>query len=874
LAALFSIANFFTKNFMMKKPAALIVLFLVSQIILAQQKPDSLQTVSWPDTIKRTQFNEGVISDPLQLILGKEPGAEVYKAGSDPNVPSDLIIRGSYGLYSETHPLYLIDGIIGGDLFMVPPQEIESVKILKNLAETSFYGTEGSNGVVLIITKKGKKNRHLSVDFNTAVSMSQTKGLSGLLSADEMRQQALMYPEIEFTDGGASTDWQDELFRTAVSQSYQLALGGTLKNTTYRLSFDHIDQPGNVIGSGMSITGGSVSLSQTAFKKKLRVDGMVSFYQSQSDFIFYPAQINEENLFYQIFIQNPTDPVYTSDGSTYNQSQRVFQYSNPVALVNTITNEGKTKQLSAVLKATWDIWKGFGIKFSGSYTDNKTTTLYDRPAGAYPGAVGYSKNGMDDNSRFNLLAGLTYNKCLGNKHFFDLFAGYIYRSSTRENLVDLYNAHSITVEQTMATLKYNDYSFRTDLNYHFMQKYHIGLVLNQEHDQSNVTPYENGKTLDWGQWIFYPGISVSWEINREKFMKKIKAVSTLILKGSYGMAGTRPKAAYLSDYNPGLTNNKLEIETTAEFTTGLEAGFVRNRMMAEIEYYNRNTNNAITRQHVPVPPSLVPYSYQNGMQVTNSGIELKVMARVIDKKKMTWNSILCFSMNKNEVTSVEENATMNSGYIGYYFHYTDSPYILTTISGHSVLAFNLPVSVGYHDGQPIYEQKDGGFTNNVNQAKRNISDKVFPDYIFSWTNSFTILKSIDVSLLFQYVAGHRIFNGTRMYLSIPSNYLNLNTIPEAENNYNAGVYILPFSDLYLENASYLRLENLSVGYTYVPQNMKWKGKLRVYLAVNNLFTITGYSGLDPAFNYNSPGLDYFNTYPKNHVYTLGINLEI
>jgi hypothetical protein len=253
---------------------------------------------------------------------------------------------------------------------------------------------------------------------------------------------------------------------------------------------------------------------------------------------------------------------------------------------------------------------------------------------------------------------------------------------------------------------------------------------------------------------------------------------------------------------------------------------------------------------------------------------MKVMARVIDKKKLTWNSILGFSMNKNKVASVEENASMNSGYIGYYFHYTDSPYILTTISDHNVLAFNLPVSVGYHDGQPIYEQNDGGFTNNVNQAKRNISDKVFPDYIFSWTNSFTILKSIDVSLMFQYVAGHRIFNATGMYLSDPSHYLNLNTIPEAESNYNEGVYILPFSDLYLENASYLRLENLSVGYTYVPQNMKWKGKLRVYLAVNNLFTITGYSGLDPAFNYNSPGLDYFNTYPKNHVYTLGINLEI
>jgi iron complex outermembrane receptor protein len=128
--------------------------------------------------------------------------------------------------------------------------------------------------------------------------------------------------------------------------------------------------------------------------------------------------------------------------------------------------------------------------------------------------------------------------------------------------------------------------------------------------------------------------------------------------------------------------------------------------------------------------------------------------------------------------------------------------------------------------------------------------------------------------MFRYVSGHRIFNGTRMYLSDPNYYLSKNTLPEAETNVDAGVIIIPLCDMYLENASYLRLENLSVGYTFVPKESKWKGSLRVYLAIDNVFTITGYSGLDPEFNYNSPGLDYFNTYPKSRTYTLGINLEI
>lgn len=859
---------------MMKKLYPLLVLFLFSQIILAQQKPDSLKPVSWPDTITRAQFNEGVISDPLQLILGKEPGAEVYKAGSDPNVPSSFMIRGAYGLYSETYPLYVIDGIIGGDLFMVPPQEIESVKILKNLAETSFYGSEGTNGVILLTTKTGKKNKRLSVNFNTAVSLGQITGLPYLFTADQMREKAQTHNDINFNDGGASTNWQDELFRTTVSQSYQLALGGTLKNTTYRVSFNHIDQPGNVRASDRNITGVSVKLSQTAFKKRLQVDGLVSYYRTKSHTISYPAGRFGETLFYQIFNQNPTDPVYTPDGSSYYQGQRVYQYYNPKALIAMIDNEWTSEQRSALLNATWDIWKGLGIKFSGSYNDNKTNTLYDRLAGAYPGATSYTMEGTDSYTRTNLLAGLIFNRCLGKKHFFDLFAGYMFRSFTQENELFKYQNNSTTGDYSLAWSHYRDYGLRANLNYNFRQKYFLGVVINQEHYQSNITPEKNGTTLGWGQWVFYPGITTSWNIGREKFMKKIKPVSTLILKGSYGIAGARPKAEYLSESNAGYNNKELTTEKTAEFTAGLDAGFFRNRIMTGIEYYHRKTSNAIIQQYLPVPPNVTPYSYRNGMSMTNSGIELKIIARVMDKKMIGWNSILCLSRNKNKVISIEGEESINSGYVDYYMMYSNSPYILTTTSGHSVLAYNLPVFKGYYNGQPVYETEDGGATTNVELAKRRISDQVFPDYILSWTNCFTLLKSFDLSLMFRYVSGHRIFNGTRMYLSIPSNYLTLNTLPEAESNYEAGVLRIPFSNMYLENASYLRLENLSVGYTFIPQNMKWKGRLRVYLAVNNLFTITGYSGLDPAFNYTSPGLDYFNTYPKNREYTLGINLEI
>lgn len=857
----------------MKQIYALLILLLFGQIINAQQKADSLKPLSWPETASHTQFNEGVISDPLQLILGKVPGAEVFKSGSDPNVASSLMVRGNYGLYSQSGPLYVIDGIVGGDLFLVPPREIESIKILKNFAETSFYGIEGSNGVVLVNTKSGSANKKLSITFNPSVSLSQTRGLRDLLTADGMREQAHSHDELIFHDGGAGTNWQDELFRSTVTQSYQLALGGTLKNTNYRVSFNHIDQPGNVMGSSRNVSGGSVKILQTGLKKKLRVSGLVSYYLTKSHVLDYPASRSGENLFYQVFNYNPTDPVYTPGGS-YNQANRVFQYYNPLALDNMISNNEKTDQLSAVLNADWEVWKGLGIKFTASYNDNKTGTLYNRQEGAYPNATPYTKEGKDTYTRTDLLAGLTYKRHLGIKHFLDIFAGYMFRSSAREDELSIYYSHSPTGDYSLDKIKYKDYGLRATVNYNFRQKYYLGLVVNQEHAQSNATPEYNGTTLGWGQWAFYPGITASWEISREGFMKKIKPISTLVLKGSYGTAGARPKDQYISLDNTGYKNKELWIEKTTEITAGLDLGFIRNRILAEIEYYNRNTGNAIYPQPLPVPPNLFPYSYRNGMKVNNSGIEIKLMSRVIDKDQMKWNSILCFSKNKNKVVSVEGQSSHYSGNIDYYFYQTNLPYVLTTTSGHSILAYNLPVFLAYYQGQPVYERKGGGYTNSVDQANRQINDLVFPDYILSWTNSFTLFRYFDLSLMFRYVSGHHIFNGTRVFLSDPTHYLTLNTLPEAEANYTAGVTRLSFSDMYLENASYLRLENLSVGYTFIPKESKWKGSLRIYLAASNLFTLTGYTGLDPEFNYNSPGIDYFNTYPKSRVYTLGISLEI
>ena len=846
-------------------------LILISSFGFAQQKTDSLSPVHWSDTITRDQFNEGVILDPAQLILGKEPGAEVFKAGSDPNVASSIMVRGIYSQYSENKPLYVIDGIEGGDLFLIPPREIESIRILKNLSETGFYGSEGTHGVILVTTRQGVKNKRLSLDFNTSVSLGQLTHLPDLLSAQDMREQAQTHQEIFFNDGEASTDWQDELFRTSVSQSYQLGVGGTLKNTTYRISLDHVDQPGNVKGSDRNVTGGQINLTQTALKNKLQVDARASYYHTKSEILNYPVNDWKENIFNQICIHNPTDPVYAPDGSYY-ESSRAYNYINPAALSDNITREVTNDQVSALLNVRWEIWKRLGIKLSGSLINIQADSLMNRPANAYFDAFYLNREGSVNRTRANLLAGLTYNRCLGEAHFIDLFAGYVFRSiSEKYDLTYDYNVPYLDGTYH-STVKYHDHSFRASLDYSYRQKYTLHLMINEEHDQSDIKTIYDSQVQNWGQWMFYPGVSASWNIARERFMDSVNVFSTLLLTGSFGIAGARPNADYFSLYNTGYTNGLLEIEKTTEFTAALDAGFFRNRLMTEIEYYHRTTDNATTRFSQSVPPNLWEFSYANGMKLNNTGIEAKIMS-CIDKKKFLWKSMLGFTWNKNEVVSLAEHAggksmtLVGSGMLG-----NDYSLFITSV-GNSLLAFNLPVFVRYNNGLPVY-QRETGYTYLVYDATRDISDDVYPKYILSWTNSFTILKNVDFSFLLRYVGGHRIFQMTRRTLSDPTFYLNLNTLPDAGTNYDEGVEILPFSDLYLENASYLRLENLTAGYTFFPKNAKWTGSLRIFLSVNNLFTITDYSGYDPSFNPDNPGLDYFNIYPKNRVYTIGISLLI
>jgi iron complex outermembrane receptor protein len=510
---------------------------------------------------------------------------------------------------------------------------------------------------------------------------------------------------------------------------------------------------------------------------------------------------------------------------------------------------------------------------TGSYAGYEVSYRYYRPDESTPGSKTLSADGTDKTSRYNLLAGLTYRGYAGKQHSFDMFAGYVLRSVT--NQVDNfsnYNNGGITQHS-----RYNQYMFDNcflaTIDYGFRNKYFAGIVINQEHN-TNGFGFISDHAPAWGQWVFYPGITASWNIGREKFMKNIGWISALILKGSYGKAGTRPYPSRMPGANLLSENDSLQTEITDEFTGALEAGFLKNRILARIEYYYQHTGNAMIAVALNLPPNLNQYTLVNGMKISNSGIEFKLMADIIKRKEFAWNSVLGFSMNKNKVKYMELIKSMYSGVVDYYSAWTDHPFAITTTTGYSLLAFNLPVFVDYYDHQPLYENENGGYTLHLDEAKREITDKVYPAYIFSWYNTFNVLKSFDVSVLFRYVAGHRIFNGTRMYLSVPSNYLYVNTLPEAESNYENGISNVPFGDLYLENASYLRLENLSVGYTFVPGNKKWAEGLKIYFAFGNLFTITGYTGSDPSFNYDSPGLDYFNTYPTNRTYTLGISLGI
>lgn len=885
-----------------------------------QKKTDKTGAVSM---VKSEDLNGGVITDPIQSLQGKVAGVSVAKSGGDPSSPFNIRIRGASGYDASTQPLIVVDGIANADLTIVSPEDIESYNVLKDAASTAIYGSQGSNGVILITTKKGnrsgkggesKDGTYSNVEFTSQFSVEKIAKKLKVLSAGQMRDfaQVLLtaaqkvHPNYTmdsvFRDGGASTDWQNQVYRIGYSMTNSLSLSGGSKHGSYLGSVSQSNWDGIMKGTSKKRTTAHIDITHKALNDHLTIAGNLMAAFEKNDYQSYSG-FGQDDIIYQTISRNPTDPVFNPDGSYY-KSSRVFNYENPISIIDQETNNRYNKKFLGGLKLDLEIVKGLIGSVNLGFTSDDQQFNYFRPANLYQSAdVGFgSKSYKNDLKKLIEVTG-TYSTTFSAKHNLNILGGYSWQQdnyngfsaqgrdaqspySGPDNLATLNNLNwgDIASYRGQSTLV----GFFGRVQYNYSSKYFFSGSLRRDGSS------KFGANHKWG---WFPTAAVGWSLDREKFMHSVKWIDQLKIRASYGISGNDKIGDYLSivvwqptgrtinpetgqyviTYNANWNANPdLKWEETTEINLGLDFAILKERLSGTLEVYSKKTKDLLGRYSVPVPPNSFPYTYMNTGSLSNKGIELFLQAYIVMMKNFSWKSSLTFARNQTKILDLGvffANQVRKEGYLTGRGLIGDQNYVTGLIQGGDIGAFYLPTYVTLKDGVFIYQSESGGYTQDLTKAKRTIIGSPAPKFEIGWSNNLTVFKHWNLDMAFRAWIGNHIYNATKMFFDSPNILPSLNAVPSAIDWYNQGrTSGASIADFYVEDASFLKLDYISLSYDFNLSKTKWISKLSLFISANNVFTITGYSGVDPETNITgvSFGIDQYNVYPKTRSYTIGL----
>jgi TonB-linked SusC/RagA family outer membrane protein len=856
------------------------------------------------------EINAGVLTDAIQSIQGKVAGVIITKQGGDPNAGFDVRIRGASSLATNVAPLYVIDGVPGADPTTVSPDDIQSFNILKDASAAAIYGARGANGVIIITTKRGERREGSRVEFNNYISIENTANRLDLLSANEIRKFVTDNPGFQtfFYDGGANTDWQNEIYRTGSSQNYSLAVSGGDKNTFYRTSIAHSNFKGIIQGSEKTRTTARVNLDQSALDGRLKVSSGISGTFERNDYINYGGWGANQTLF-QAFRRNPTDPVKNDDGSFHEIVRTgVFEYYNPVNLIEQIQNERDAKRFFGFIKTDLEIIKGLVGSVNLAYTRNDHETFYFEPTTMYTNThAGYGNRAYDNYESRLLETTLNYENSFGN-HNLQTVAGYSFQEEMgtnffmqgREPFINYAGVNNFSFFQSVVPgrdLRSGKWdsrliSFFARTIYNWDSKYYLTATIRR--DGSSKFGVNN-------EWGWFPSASAMWNIAREDFMSNIDIVSNLRLRAGFGITGNQEIGNYnaITYYVYGGTapnfetgeqsilvnfshaaNPNLKWEENAEINIGIDFGFLRDRISGSIELFQKNTYDLLGSYSVPMPPNIADKIWANVGHFRTSGIEIFLQAFPLNRPNFKWKTAFTFTTYKQEVVSLSKGtyewATAYVGDLSGPGVVGDRNTAQIVKPGYPLGTFFMPEYAGLsNDGVFLFYTATGGVTRDLRFAERRAVGSAQPDFELGWSNYFDIYKNFDMSFAVRTVYGHQIFNTTRLILGNPNFLPSENVLNVAVDEWNRGLRDRPkVSSYYLEDGSFIRLDNISIGYNF--DKIKGFDRIRVYFASNNVFTLTNYSGIDPEINFSglSFGLDQFSIYPKTRTFTFGISLTL
>lgn len=874
-----------------------------------QKKGDITSSVG---SVKSEDFTAGAINDAGQLIQGKIAGLSVTNPSGNPVGGTEISLRGNTTILgASTNPLILIDGV-PGDFNTVAPEDIESIDVLKDGSAAAIYGSRGTNGVVLITTKKSKGNNINEVQYSGYLSLSTIAKKPDFCDADDYRQQIKDGLRDAAWDLGDNTNWIDAITRTGLSHVHNISFKGGNAQTNYIFNVNYRNLQGIFKRSDKEEFQGRAEVNHSMFDDKLRFNfqllGNQTGYTATSD----GGSFNTYS-WRQALIHNPTEPIKNADGS-WHENTGIFNYDNPVSRIYECDGEQKISQTRFSSNITLTPIKELTLNALFSYDKiNQEGGYYETKkhiSNVRDGMNGYASTG--GSSTVTKLVELTaqFHKNFGD-HTIQALAGYSYQESTYSNQyernynfpTDLYSWHNIGVGQALKEGLGTEYSYWLDtnligffgrLNYNYKNRYL--LMASVRHEAASQLA---GTDKPWGT---FPSVSLGWRITEEKFMKNQKVFDDIKLRAGYGVTGSQPSQSFLGvpllgygDYylyngqwiralQPTQnSNDKLKWEEKHEYDIGADFSILNYRLNVSVDWYYRLIKGLLYDYSVPSPPNLYTTTRANVGEMSNNGLEIMVNAIPVQTKDFKWETTITFSTNSNKLKSLSND-----------LYQTSSDYFMTGWIEEPIKTESHIVRIGHkvgdiygfkvvdvdESGKWIYLDKNGNRV-NYDDFTHSFEDKQIlgngvPKWYLGFNNQFRY-KNFDLAINMRGAFGFQIMNGMRMFYENRSRQ-DWNRLRSAYDKV-FGKAVLntlcseEFNSYYVENGDYWKIDNITLGYSFSKIN-KWIKTLRLYASVNNAITITGYKGIDPEVSTSglAPSYDNRDSYPHTRAFTFGMNV--
>jgi len=893
--------------------------------------------------LKPDSKNKGLVVNPQDMLAGKVAGVNITSNDGTPGGGAQIRVRGGSSLNASNDPLIVIDGVpmdnngvkgLANPLSMINPQDIESFNVLKDASATAIYGSRGSNGVIIITTKKGRSGQKPTVSYAGNVTVSMKTKTLDMMDGNQYRQfiKDIWGTESEAYSalGTANTNWQDLIYRTAISHDHNLTLSGALKNLPYRVSVGYTGQEGILRTSDFQRVTAALNLSPSLFNDHLTLNlnakGMyartsyadggavgaaTSMDPTQSPYDYTSAyhkammgdNITKTLLNFGGYFEWPTSGTSLGDTNwayTYERNAT----KNPLAMLNEVSNIANSRAFIGSADIDYKIhgFEDLRLHATLGADISKGRQWYHANPSA-PQNMYYGSHGADEILKRNLSisAYAQYYKDFAKVHHFDIMGGYEWQRfwrSQKNDYIGYYQAGSIEHAPINGKLQENDhtpYAYKTEnylvsffgrMNYTLLDRYML-----------TATVRRDGSSRFKDHWSTFPSVALAWRISEEPFMKKLNALSDMKLRLGWGKTGQQdvnndyawiptysistgtngyyPVSGDGTLYRPNNYTPDLKWETTTTYNIGLDLGFFNQRFTLGVDVYKRKTTDLLNYAPTIAMSAYRNNAWQNIGSLENKGIEVALGLKPIQSNDFYWTLDYNFTYNKNEITDLSGVSTDGAPVPNTGITIGTDKYLQYNQVGYAMNSFYVYQQAYDANGKAIENavvdrNGDGQITND----DRYLYKKPAPDVTMglssrmewkSWDFGFSLRASFNNYVFDNIMAGMTNNNPNEVYNSFHVlNNRPVNAVAEGRYTYAVTAQL---SDRYVHNASFLKCDNITLGYSFKTWDEYMSG--RVYFTCSNVFTISKYDGIDPEI---ANGYDN-QMYPRPRSFILGLNLN-